>query len=1189
MENKTLIFVLLLVVANVGFVSSADWDNVYNYNSETKTATIENWFGLGEDLAYVALTSPINVKTPRGIDRLVGEFNFTTTGDFIDTFGDIYLEDVRSGNEISRGKQFKYKKYINISVDDYELVCENIISENGTEIQDCIRAEVGSHWEIKMDWMPINNPTNVFYEGVTYEIGVFVDVEAGDYGDWVPSIMGVEIEEWATWQENLNVGLVAYYKLNGTSGVVLDSTPNGNSGTNNGADRGAVGIINASFDFELSDGDWVNVSDNTGLDNMATMTMNLWINTEGTAVGQLFRKRTTPTAGPDVYILDGSAGNMRCLFSTDGGADIATTTANPPASTWTMVTCQWNGTSVNLYYNSTLVSTTAGGGGDVIDTGGPICIGATNCPTTPSIFYDGRIDEFGIWNRTLNQSELTDLYNNGSGITWRDDFVPETTILFPQNITYNDTVTELNYTVDATGNRCWFSDDGGITNSSDVPAGTNFTGLTSISLQNEWTVFCNNSLGGIGSSTVLFFVNKSATTELISPANDSRFNITLTNFIINSTPTNTNLTNVTLYIWNSTGSIFLTNITILSNDSEVQTSFTENLTDGIFFWNAETCGEDVECLFADNNRTLEIHTIPSTIIIHYPNETIDFLAIGGNLTLNWTISESGQNLSEHIANCSYIYNEVETQLNLTQCLEINETTFLYVAGVNNLTFKTIEEFGLITTNITTWDFLFEKYNVTFNNQTLEGTQETFTAEIILRSGSSISQAIFYYNDTNYTTNIIFSSGEYAIISSITIPLINTDTNFSLGFYIVVGGTTYNLETFEQQVVSINMSLCGASNDTLLNMSLFNEETRVSILGDIEINAQAISKTSGEIIESFNTSFTNISSGRICLSPTEAYNNLYFTTEIRYVSDNFVPEFYHIQLADMADYPRNLSLFDLAINDSTEFSITYQDDSLIPVEGAIIQLQRKYISLDIWEVVEAPLTSNTGSATVHIDLNTNKYRASVVKNGVLLDFFDNIVFDCENELSGECTELLLGTIDPQNNIPLINLTDFSYSISSAGNTITTTFIVPSGTPSNINVVLTQLDQFGNETTCNQSVLSSAGSIDCDFNATIGDSFLSLEISKDAELKAQQTFIVVEDTNLDFLGNNFFIVIIILLSLVGMAITSPEWMIINAVMVMLIGGAFWLLNGMNFVMGLGSLIWLVISAIILIIKLAKQEDR
>jgi hypothetical protein len=184
---------------------------------------------------------------------------------------------------------------------------------------------------------------------------------------------------------------------------------------------------------------------------------------------------------------------------------------------------------------------------------------------------------------------------------------------------------------------------------------------------------------------------------------------------------------------------------------------------------------------------------------------------------------------------------------------------------------------------------------------------------------------------------------------------------------------------------------------------------------------------------------------------------------------------------------------------------------------------------------------------------------------------------------------LGTINPRNDIQIDTIRDFSYSITRVNNTITLSFSIPSGVPSSINMQLIQKDQFGSYEMCNQTTLSSAGSISCNFNNTIGDSYIDLRIYKDGEPMAIESYIIPETNGVDFLGNNYIIIVVLLLSVVGMALTSPEWIIINGIIVMVIAGALWLVNGLDFVMGLGSLMWLIIAAGILIFKLAKQEDR
>ncbi len=533
-----------------------------------------------------------------------------------------------------------------------------------------------------------------------------------------------------------------------------------------------------------------------------------------------------------------------------------------------------------------------------------------------------------------------------------------------------------------------------------------------------------------------------------------------------------------------------------------------------------------------------------------------------------------------------IYWNIGTELNCTG----NSANITYELGHDNLTVYAKDEFGFIASNTTSWDYLFEKFNITYETPVFEGSLNIFATEVRLKTGNTITQAIFEYNNTNYTTVILFSGGEYLVTASITAPVVSLDTNFSFGFYFVVSGITYFLNSQTQEVLNLDFAICGGiSNDTLLNMSLFDEKTLVNLTGDIEFNADIISKSSSEIVETINGTFSGVHSGVICLSPVSSYDLYFIDAEIRYFDEGYVTEFYYIQKADLGEYPKDLGLYDLNQNDSTEFAVTYKNNAFIFIKDAVIQLQRKYIGEDVYRVVEAPLTSDGGKAILHIDLNTNKYQASVVKDGELLDFFENIVFNCDNELSGDCTYSLDGTVNPNNDIPITDLIDFSYSVSvdEDNQTITVLFAVPSGTPSSINVVLEQIDMFGNSTSCNTTIVTSAGSIECTYLDTIEKSILELSISKNEVGLVLLSY--VNDPELDMDGINFFIVFMFMVSLVGMAIASPEWMIIISVMVLVISGTLLLIRGMNLVMGLGAIAWVIIAAGIIILKMSKQEDR
>ena len=70
-----------------------------------------------------------------------------------------------------------------------------------------------------------------------------------------------------------------------------------------------------------------------------------------------------------------------------------------------------------------------------------------------------------------------------------------------------------------------------------------------------------------------------------------------------------------------------------------------------------------------------------------------------------------------------------------------------------------------------------------------------------------------------------------------------------------------------------------------------------------------------------------------------------------------------------------------------------------------------------------------------------------------------------------------------------------------------------------------------------------------------------------------YLVEDNAKEIFSGNNFIILFVVLVSLAGMAFTNPIGMVIVSVLTFVIGGALWLINGFNFVIGLGSFFWLL----------------
>ena len=393
----------------------------------------------------------------------------------------------------------------------------------------------------------------------------------------------------------------------------------------------------------------------------------------------------------------------------------------------------------------------------------------------------------------------------------------------------------------------------------------------------------------------------------------------------------------------------------------------------------------------------------------------------------------------------------------------------------------------------------------------------------------------------------------------------------------------------QLVTTIYLDNCSNYTYKLFNFTLLNELTKSSINGDIEVFFQLINPLNYGEINNYNILLTNVSNGLVCSSSELYGQNVLYNAEIRYYTEGYATELYYIQQAIIEENGTDVKLYDLDSNHSTEFKITYQDSNYNFVEDAIVQLQRKYISDNTFETVEAPKTSDDGTLMLHIDLDSVVYRVTVVKNGEILNQFDNIVFSCVSLLTGECTQKLLGSVDSQNYVDYDTERDFSYSVSLDSDSISTSFSIPSSIPSTVRIELIQIDQFGNRTLSNESVTSSAGLIDMEYSTTIGDSYLTLNVYKNNEVVGTHTYIVREDPTLGWLNNNYIIMIVLMLSLVGMALTSPEWIIINSILTFVLSGMLMLANGLNFAVGLGLIMWLLIAAVILISKLAKQEDR
>jgi len=446
--NFKIISLMLCMVFLVATATAFEFDNVKSYDPVTREVTITNLYGFGDTIGKARLNTPLNVLVPIGYQK-VAEFEITSYRDYDNALKQFTFKDMNNGKvKINREYDLKYLSYEDVEVDDYKTECNKILNINKSYTDVCEKIKISSHTERKAVWNKINPADLKKNEKIT--VGVFTEVEKGDYVDWVPTIYGREVKEWATWTASLNVDLEVYYTLDEASGTVAEDSILNYNLTNVGATVNQDGILGKSYLFEASGygtGDTAyTTTSSIGLTDYP-FTYNAWFKGSGTAltwggivginhgIGEWSGLQMGTKAENLAFLnRDDTGGDI--LEELDSGVDIYT-------GSWVMVSAVFtSATDRSLWVNGNNVLNTTTNLGFDTDINAFQVGNAGNGKQAPSIEWGGNgyIDEIGVWSRALSKSELEDLYNGGTGITYTNVFTT------PPNITLNSPTVDANYT-----------------------------------------------------------------------------------------------------------------------------------------------------------------------------------------------------------------------------------------------------------------------------------------------------------------------------------------------------------------------------------------------------------------------------------------------------------------------------------------------------------------------------------------------------------------------------------------------------------------------------------------------------------------------------------------------------------------------------------------------------------------------
>jgi hypothetical protein len=206
-------------------------------------------------------------------------------------------------------------------------------------------------------------------------------------------------------------GLQCYYPFNGNGN---DAGTLNNHLTNNGAvpttDR--FGNIDAAYNFNGSSQFLIRNTPSFTFNPSSTFTVSLWHNRNTSSVVGIPIMHATNTAGNFIWIFQTGATNMQFGTNKQQASWIwaqSTSTTN----VWTHIVLVYNAGAMTLYKDNVAVATATFTHTAVTSATLPLYVGRG----IGGNYFNGKIDDIGIWNRCLSPCEINDLYTASNTLT----------------------------------------------------------------------------------------------------------------------------------------------------------------------------------------------------------------------------------------------------------------------------------------------------------------------------------------------------------------------------------------------------------------------------------------------------------------------------------------------------------------------------------------------------------------------------------------------------------------------------------------------------------------------------------------------------------------------------------------------------------------------------------------------------
>lgn len=309
-------------------------------------------------------------------------------------------------------------------------------------------------------------------------------------------------------------GLIGWWPFSGNAN---DLSGNLNNGLINGASltNDRFGNTNSAYNFDGIN-DWIEINDNVTIRPANEITISLWayvepLQSNGSFTRILSKQYNEPQNFGSYQIITGSnpqfgktgitvrtgPGNSQ---TTPGVYNWSGNGSNNLLSEWQHIVGTYDGSILKFYQNGQLISSIVHSGNLFYDNGNLLFGKGITGGSIPgsNMYFNGKIDDVGIWNRSLDQCEILNLYN--SQVNWL-----QVSAGIDQSICDGTSVT-----LSGSGANTYSWNNG-------VSNGVGFNPTVS----NEYVVIGTDANGCLGTDTVNVVVNNPSTSTLTETALDS--------------------------------------------------------------------------------------------------------------------------------------------------------------------------------------------------------------------------------------------------------------------------------------------------------------------------------------------------------------------------------------------------------------------------------------------------------------------------------------------------------------------------------------------------------------------------------------------------------------------------------------------------------------------------------------------